>query len=126
MSVTVKSTGHFKETLDFLDLSSKSKAIMSTLNKYGELGVRALQAATPVDSGKTAYSWEYNIKENRGSYTLEWRNTNVVDGVVVAVLLQYGHATRNGGYVQGRDYINPAIKPIFDNIAEQLWKEVKE
>jgi len=123
MSVSVTSTGHFKDTLDFLN-TFEDKSFTKIFEKYGELGVRALQDATPVDSGKTASSWTYKIKEGRNSTTLEWHNTNVNNGVVVAVLIQYGHATRNGGYVQGYDFINPAMRPILQNIADQLWKEV--
>lgn len=123
MSVSVTSTGHFKDTLNFLD-TFKRKSFSSIYEKYGELGVRALQDATPIDSGKTATSWSYKIKEGKTSTTIEWHNTNVNDGVVVAVLIQYGHATRNGGYVPGYDFINPAMKPILRSIADQLWKEV--
>lgn len=123
MSVSVKSTGHFKDTLDFLDKHSK-KDYQRIFRQYGELGVKALSSATPIDSGKTASSWEYRIKETQGTTTLEWHNTNVNDGVVVAVLIQYGHATQGGGYVQGYDFINPAIKPVMDKLAEDLWKEV--
>lgn len=123
MSVSVKSTGHFKSTLDFLDELSKNP-YRDIFEKYGKLGVQALTAATPVDTGKTASSWEYKIIETKDATKLQWHNTNVDDGVVVAVLIQYGHATRNGGYVQGRDFINPAIKPILDGLADQIWKEV--
>ena len=123
MSVSVKSTGHFKDTLAFLDKHSR-KDYQRIFRQYGELGVKALSSATPVDSGKTASSWEYRIKETQGTTTLEWHNTNVNDGVVVAVLIQYGHATQGGGYIQGYDFINPAIKPVMDKLAEDLWKEV--
>jgi hypothetical protein len=98
--------------------------IFRELKKYGEDGVKALADATPKDSGKTAASWSYEVEKSKGSYTIAWTNSNINDGVPIAVILQYGHGTRNGGYVQGRDYINPAIRPIFDQIAEDAWREV--
>lgn len=94
------------------------------LQKYGREGVRALSSATPIDSGKTANSWDYEIKQYQGGARISWTNSNVVDGVPIAIILQYGHGTRNGGYVQGRDYINPAIQPIFDKLAKDVWEEV--
>ena len=94
------------------------------LNKYGKMGVSALAAATPVDTGKTADSWIYEIETSKDSYTITWSNTNVNNHVNIALILQYGHATRNGGYVSGRDYINPALQPVFDQIAEEAWREV--
>lgn len=96
----------------------------SVLKRYGELGVEALAKATPVDTGKTAASWDYNITKTKNSVTITWTNSNVVNGVPVALLIQYGHGTGTGGYVQGRDYIKPAIRPIFDNLAKDLWEEV--
>ena len=94
------------------------------LEKYAKEGVKALASATPVDSGVTADCWDYELKVGQGFYSISWTNTNVVDGVPIAIILQYGHGTGTGGYVQGRDYINPAIKPIFDKISESLWQEV--
>lgn len=94
------------------------------LEKYGEEGVRLLTEATPIDSSETANSWSYEIRHYPGGASITWLNSNVVDGVPVVILLQYGHATRNGGYVQGRDFINPALKPLFDKIADDVWKEV--
>lgn len=123
MSVSVKSKGHFENILNYLDTFEKNP-YRKIFEKYGELGVRALTAATPIDSGKTAGSWEYQIKETRTGTTLQWHNTNVNDGAVVAVMIQYGHATQNGGFVPGRDFINPAMRPILDSLADQLWKEV--
>lgn len=97
------------------------------LNKYGEMGVRALSAATPVDTGKTASSWSYTIEHSSPeSVKIVWTNSNVVDGNNIAVLIQYGHGTGTGGYVQGIDYINPAMKPVFEEIARAAWEEVKE
>lgn len=100
--------------------------IRKILEKYGKRGVEALAAATPKDTGKTAESWTYKIVEDaQGNLKIEWHNTNVIDDWCnVAILLQYGHATRNGGYVQGQDYINPAIESIFQNLADEAWKEV--
>lgn len=94
------------------------------LQKYGSKGVTALSSATPVDSGLTANSWTYVVEVRGESATIHWMNTNVNKGVNIAVILQYGHGTGTGGYVQGRDYINPAMRPIFDQIAEEAWKEV--
>lgn len=96
----------------------------SILDKYGKAGVAALSAATPVDTGKTASSWYYDIKIQNGVATLSFFNSHVVDKVPIAIILQYGHGTGNGGYVEGRDYINPAIQPIFDKIAGETWSEV--
>lgn len=96
----------------------------SKMDQYGRDGVEALRAATPVDSGMTRDHWNYHISYGEGSCTISFTNSNVNDGVLIAILLQYGHGTRNGGYVQGRDYINPAIQPIFDRIANDAWKEV--
>jgi hypothetical protein len=100
------------------------KARLSDLDRYGQEGVAALASATPVDSGLTARSWYYEIKRDRNSATISFLNSNIQNGVPIAVILQYGHGTRNGGWVQGRDYINPAIQPIFDKIANSAWKEV--
>jgi hypothetical protein len=97
---------------------------LSDLDKYGREGVAALASATPVDSGLTASSWYYEIVRTNGSVTINFNNSNIQNGVPIAVILQYGHATGTGGYVQGRDYINPAIRPIFDRIANDAWREV--
>lgn len=96
----------------------------SVLEKYGRKGVAALSAATPVDTGETASSWDYEIVEENGHISVHWTNSNIVDGVNIALILQYGHGTGTGGYVQGIDYINPALRPIFDEMAEAAWKEV--
>lgn len=115
--------GDFKNTEKFLhgDVTSKYVRI---LERYGEEGVKALSAATPVDTGETANSWSYDIRISAGSATISWNNSNIVDKVPIAIILQYGHGTRNGGYVFGQDYINPAIRPIFDKIANDVWREV--
>lgn len=94
------------------------------LNKYGRQGVEALKAATPVDSGETANSWYYEIKRKNGVVSIEFNNSHIIKGVPIAIILQYGHGTNNGGWVEGRDYINPVIQPLFDKIAEDAWKEV--
>lgn len=98
--------------------------IDNILSKYGQIGVDALSSATPVDTGKTASSWSYKIKRQNGKISLEFHNSNINKGVPIAIILQYGHATSNGGWVQGRDYINPAVQPLFDKIIEELRKEV--
>ena len=94
------------------------------LNSLGKKGVEALSAATPVDSSLTSKSWSYDFEKTKTSLVMRWYNSNVVNGVPIAIILQYGHGTGNGGYVEGRDYINPAIQPIFDEIAMAVWKEV--
>ena len=95
-----------------------------TLDRFGRQGVAALSAATPVDSGETAASWYYEITRTKSSWTITFNNSHMVGGVPLAILLQYGHGTGTGGYVQGRDYINPAIQPVFDRIADEAWKAV--
>ena len=119
----------FRQKGDFSKLTKyfervKEAAKIGVLDKYGREGVAALASATPVESGKTASSWYYEIKRQNGSVAIEFNNSNVNKGVPIAVILQYGHGTGTGGWVQGRDYINPAIRPIFDKIAEDAWKEV--
>lgn len=117
------SKGSFKNTDRFLNKMSK-KDIFASLKKYGETGVNALSNATPVDSGMTADSWDYRIENKRRSYSIVWTNSNTNNGAQIAILLQYGHGTGSGGYIQGQDYINPAIRPIFEKIAADVWKEV--
>lgn len=116
--------GDFKKTTSFLK-SMKERRFLSKLDRYGKEGVVALSSATPVNTGKTAASWYYEIEKTENSYSIVWKNSNVNNGVLIAVLIQYGHGTGWGGYVQGRDYINPAMRPIFDNIAESAWREVE-
>ena len=125
MKISITHSGNFNKTEKFLE-RAKHIVKLADLDKYGQRGVAALSAATPVDSGKTASSWIYEVTYGRNSMRLDFKNTNVNKGVPIAVILQYGHGTRNGGFVQGRDYINPAIQPIFDQITEDLWKEVAE
>lgn len=121
--ISIKHRGSFDNIKTFFDKSKKLR-IEEILKKYGQEGVAALSAATPVDSGLTAQSWSFTTNVTRNGFSISWTNSNVVKGVPIAIILQYGHATRNGGYVQGRDYINPAIQPIFDKISEAIWKEV--
>ena len=121
--IKVSSKGDFRNTIKFLENVEKSNYI-NILKKYGEKGVNRLKAATPVDSGKTANSWKYKIEHNKNKISLVWYNTNINDGVPIALILQTGHGTRTGGYVRGIDYINPAMKPVFDEIANDVWKEV--
>ena len=115
--------GDFSKTTSFLE-RAKEGIRVGRLDKFGKEGVSALSAATPIDTGLTAGSWNYNIVNKRGSVTINFTNSNIQNGVPIAIILQYGHGTRNGGWVQGRDYINPAIQPIFDKIAEEAWREV--
>lgn len=123
MAIKLVSKGSFKKTYRFLNKASDLK-IENVFAKYARKGVNALSAATPVDSGKTAESWDYIIENKNGKTRIDFINTNTNNGVNIAVILQYGHGTGTGGYVEGRDYINPAIRPVFDEIAEDLWKEV--
>lgn len=121
--ITFRHSGNFKKTEKFLKSAAKID-LQTLLERYAKEGVAALTKATPKDSGETAAAWAYNIQRTKNSYTIHWTNSNVNDGVAIAVILQYGHGTRNGGYVQGTDYINPAMKPIFDKIANEAWRAV--
>ena len=121
--ISFRQKGDFSKLNRYLE-RVKEAAKIGVLDKYGQAGVSALSSATPVESGKTASSWYYEIKRQNGSVALEFYNSNVNKGVPIAVILQFGHGTGTGGWVQGRDYINPAIQPIFDKIAEDAWKEV--
>ena len=115
--------GDFSKSMKYLE-RVKMAARLGNLDKYGREGVAALASATPVDTGLTANSWYYKIERTEGMTKLLFCNSNIQNGVPIAVILQYGHGTRNGGWVQGRDYINPAIQPIFDRIANEAWREV--
>ena len=121
--IIFESKGNFQKTENFLKAMQKND-IFKSLHKYGQMGVSALAAATPVESGLTAASWDYEVTSSGRQYSIVWTNGNVRNGVPVAILLQYGHGTGTGGYVQGKDYINPALKPIFDKIAAEVWKAV--
>ena len=121
--ITFVHHGNFNRTKKFFG-RLKEIGQNGEFDKYGLAGVEALRSATPRDSGQTAESWNYNVVSKDGSVSIVWSNSNIENGVNIAVILQYGHGTRNGGYVQGRDYINPAIQPIFDQIANDAWSEV--
>jgi hypothetical protein len=121
--IRFRQKGDFRKLNNFLE-RIREVVRKSDLDKYGQRGVTALTDATPKDSGVTASSWYYKIEHKNGASTISFHNSNIQNGVPIAVILQYGHGTRNGGYVRGRDYINPAIQPIFDQIAEDAWKEV--
>ena len=121
--VTFKHRGNFNKVKKFLN-KIQGLDYLNMLDKYGQMGVQALAEATPKDSGVTAQSWTYEIERTTDRTTISWLNTNENKGVNIAVILQYGHGTGTGGYVQGRDYINPAMRPVFDEIAEKAWKEV--
>lgn len=121
--VTIKQKGSLAKTDAFLKKVSRMD-VMSILNRYGQKGVEALRANTPFDTGLTAESWTYEVVETSAGYKIYWKNSNIVKGVPIAIILQYGHGTGTGGYVEGRDYINPALRPIFDAILESAWKEV--
>lgn len=121
--ISFKHTGDFKKTGRFFHEVTRFR-YKQILDRYGKEGVRALSAATPIDTSRTADAWDYKIKIERDSFSIAWTNSNIIDGVPIAVILQYGHGTRNGGYVPGRDYINPALQPIFDQLANEAWKEI--
>ena len=121
--ITFRQKGDFSKLNRFLE-RAKEAVKLGDLDKYGREGVAALASATPVDSSLTASSWYYEIEHQNGSVSITFNNSNINKGVPIAIILQYGHGTRNGGWVQGRDYINPAIQPIFDKIADAAWREV--
>ena len=123
-SINLVAKGDYKKTFRFLS-NLQNRSFLKKLDYYGQKGVEALSAATPKDSGKTSESWGYQIVEERGRCSIIWTNSNINDGVPIAVILQYGHGTNHGGYVKGMDYINPAMRPIFDEIADGAWREVK-
>lgn len=121
--VRITTKGDFSKTESFLKRLSKYQDNVN-LNMYAQRGVDALASATPVDTGETAGSWYYKIEKSKGETVIHFCNANVQNGVSIAVILQYGHGTNNGGWVEGRDYINPAIRPVFDDILKAAWKEV--
>lgn len=121
--ITFRQKGDFSKLSRYLE-KVKEAAKVGVLDKYGQAGVAALSSATPVESGLTAQSWYYEIEHTKSSAVIRFLNSNVNKGVPIAIILQYGHGTGTGGWVEGRDYINPAIQPIFDNIAKDAWKEV--
>lgn len=121
--ISFRQKGDFSSLTSFLE-KAKEGVKLGDLDRFGREGVAALASATPVESGLTANSWEYKIEHKKGSATISFHNTNIQNGVPIAIILQYGHGTGTGGWVEGRDYINPAIQPVFDKIAENAWKEV--
>lgn len=121
--ITFRQKGDFSKLFRFME-KAKNAVYLGDLDKYGREGVAALASATPVDSGLTASSWYYKIVRKKGSVSIEFHNSNIQNGVPIAVIIQYGHATGTGGWVEGMDYINPAIQPIFVNIANNAWREV--
>lgn len=121
--IAFRQKGDFSKLTRYLE-RAKEVVKAGDLDKYGRAGVAALASATPVDSGMTAESWYYKVSNSKGSATISFRNSNIQKGVPIAIILQYGHGTRNGGWVEGRDYINPAIRPIFEKIANDAWEEV--
>ena len=121
--ITFRQKGDFSKFNRYLE-RLKEAVKLGDLNKYGRQGVQALSSATPIESGETANSWYYKINRTKESVAITFHNSNIQNGVPIAIILQYGHGTGTGGYVEGRDYINPAIQPIFDKIAEDPWKEV--
>lgn len=121
--ISFESKGSFQNTERFLK-RVRSDAIVSKLSRYGEEGVQALSQATPRDDGTTAHSWSYEIVKGRNSYSIVWKNSSMAGKTPVVILLQYGHGTGTGGYVQGKDFINPVMKPIFDRILNEAWREV--
>lgn len=122
--VTIKCKGSFKNTDSFFKRAKDYRKNMQILETCAKKGIDALSMATPIDTGKTAASWEYEIHYLGGDIRIDFKNTNLNNGVNIAILLQYGHGTGNGGYVQGRDYINPALRPVFDDMADAVWKEL--
>jgi hypothetical protein len=123
--IKFRQKGDFSKVTKYFERVKKGINIKS-LDKYGQQGVEALSSATPVDTGLTARSWYYEIKQEKGVVRISFCNSNIQNGVPIAIILQYGHGTRNGGWVTGRDYINPAIQPVFDEITKNAWKEVSE
>lgn len=125
MKVTFRQRGDFSRTEKFL---RKARTAIKFLNldKYAEAGLAALQATTPYDTGETARSWYYEIERTDTSVSVVYKNSNIQNGIQIAIILQYGHGTGTGGYVEGRDYINPALRPVFDKLADDAWEEVIE
>lgn len=125
--ISFRHKGDFSKLTEFLENSMNNEIVdVDVLDIYGQAGVAALASATPIDSGLTASSWYYEIERGKKSISISFHNSNIQNGVPIAVILQYGHGTGTGGWVQGRDYINPAIQPIFDEIVNNAWKEVNK
>lgn len=122
--IRITTSGDFKKTRKFLSKISRG-GLFEDLNRFGQMGVAALSKATPIDTSLTANAWEYRIIKDKKRPGIEWYNTNKINNISIVILIQYGHATGTGGYVQGRDFINPAMRPVFDKIADEIWKKVK-
>ena len=123
--ISFRQKGDFKDLTSFLE-RAKNVIKVGELDRYGREGVEALKSVTTVETGLTASSWYYKIEHKQGSVSISFHNSNIQNGVPIAIILQYGHGTNNGGWVQGVDYINPALRPIFDKIANDAWKEVRK
>ena len=121
--ISFRHKGGFSKTSRYL-VNTKKAVKIKDLDRFGKEGVAALASATPIDTGLTASSWYYEIEQKNGSVTIRFNNSNIQNGIPIAIILEYGHGTKNGGWVQGRDYINPSIQPIFDKIANNAWREV--
>ena len=121
--ITVRSKGDFSKLNGFLE-KAKESVKLGNRDKYGKAGVKALESATPMDSGLTANSWYYTIERNGNKVSINFHNSNIQNGIPIAIILQYGHGTGTGGWVEGRDYINPAIQPIFDNLVKDAWEVI--
>lgn len=124
--ISIEQSGDFKKTFSFFNKITKGVYAKAILDKYGKRGVDALSAATPKDTGETSRSWYYEIEKTKTGVKVTWSNSNVKSRVPIAILIQYGHGTGTGGYVYGRDYINPALQPVFDEMAKEMWREVTE
>lgn len=122
--ITFTHSGNFRNTENFFQRAIHNISYRRILNEYGKRGVTALAAHTPIDSGITSDSWGYEIKVTRNSLSITWTNSSANEGIPIAILVQYGHGTRSGTHIKGRDFINPAIKPIFENIVKEIWAEV--
>lgn len=121
--ITFRHKGDFSKTIRYMERAKKAVSL-ADLEKYGQRGVAALASATPVDSGVTANSWYYEIERKNGSIAINFNNSNIQNGVPIAIIIQYGHGTGTGGWVEGRDYINPSIQPLFDAMTKEIWEEV--
>lgn len=121
--ISIRQKGDFAKVTRYFQKAERA-AKLPDLDKYGREGVAALASATPIDSGETANAWYYKVERKNGLASINYYNSNVQNGVLIAVILQYGHGTRNGGWVEGQDYINPAIQPVFDRITNEAWREV--
>jgi hypothetical protein len=121
---SVTSVGSWDKTISYLEYLASGK-MFDVLDRYGRIGVDRLASATPIETGLTAHSWGYQVEHKSYYSAISWFNTHTHNGINIAVILQYGHGTGTGGWVEGRDYINPAIQPLFDKMVEDIWREVR-